>query len=116
MEYELLPIGTHCLITIRNCDAELLKYKHVVENLLNVIAKECELNVVAVSSHQFSPIGVTSVYVLAESHMSIHTYPENNAAYMDIFCCSKTFSPAKAHTVISRVFKDSIVDIQTVIR
>lgn len=86
-------IGKHCMITLTNIkNTELLKKIDVVESLLDIIADKCKFNVVAKSGHQFEPVGVTFVHVLAESHMSIHTYPENSAAYMDIFCCSPEFS------------------------
>jgi S-adenosylmethionine decarboxylase len=47
--------------------------------------------------HHFGPgDGVTGVALLAESHVSIHTWPERQYAAVDIFMCGKTSSPAKA--------------------
>lgn len=62
------------------------------------------LNEVSRAFHQFEPEGVTGVIVLAESHFSAHTYPENDRVYLDLFCCSKHFDPDRAADVISRVF------------
>ena len=110
-------IGKHCMITIRNIgNPEKLKYIKDVEPILDTIARECSLNVVTKSGHQFTPWGVTFVHVLAESHMSIHTYPENATAYMDIFCCSSSFSPDKAKEVIEHMFAPCTVECQTFIR
>ena len=114
---EYSHIGKHCMISIRDIsNVERLKYVQTVEEILDGIAKECGLNVVAKAGHQFSPWGVTYVHVLAESHMSIHTYPENGTAYMDIFCCSPTFSPEKACSVIQNVFQPCTVEFKTFIR
>lgn len=111
------PIGKHCMITIRNIgNPEKLKRLPDVEHALDIIARECGLNVVNKSGHQFDPWGVTFVHVLAESHMSIHTYPENSAAYMDIFCCSPSFSPEKAKAVIEQMFHPCTIDMATFTR
>ena len=46
-----------------------------------------------VSSHKFDPYGVTAVALLAESHISIHTWPEKNMAVCDVFTCGDTATP-----------------------
>lgn len=63
-----------------------------------------KLNEVSRAFHQFEPEGATGVIVLAESHFSAHTYPENDKVYLDLFCCSKDFDPDRAADVITRVF------------
>lgn len=80
------------------------------------IADECALTVVSRAFHQFEPIGVTGVLVLSESHFSVHTYPENNSVYLDIFCCSETFDPEKAGRTILRVFNATDAEWQVVSR
>ena len=47
-------------------------------------------------SHQFEPQGVTALALLAESHMSIHTWPENGYAAIDVFTCGRTATPEAA--------------------
>ena len=98
-------IGNHCIITISNIpNPEPLKYINMLKPLLEKIIIDCNLHVVNQAGHQFEPFGVTYVYVLSESHLSIHTYPEKASAYMDIFCCSDTFSPAAALQSITEIF------------
>lgn len=87
-----------------------------LEPLMDQIAKECNLTVVNRAFHQFEPIGVTGVLVLSESHFSVHTYPETNTLYLDIFCCSETFDPEKAGRIILRVFDASAAEWQVVLR
>jgi S-adenosylmethionine decarboxylase len=106
------PIGKHCLITIRSIpDSKQLERIESLKPLFDEIVKECDLHVVSETGFQFEPIGATYVYVLSESHMSIHTYPENNSAYMDIFCCNLTFNENKAFDIIKKFFKTN--DLQT---
>lgn len=59
-----------------------------IEPLMNSIIKIGNLNVLGVLKHQFIPIGATIIYLLAESHLSIHTYPEDNYLAMDLYCCN----------------------------
>ena len=47
-----------------------------------------------VCTHKFDPIGVTAIVMIAESHLSIHTWPEHRYAAIDIFTCSPTMQPA----------------------
>jgi S-adenosylmethionine decarboxylase proenzyme len=87
-----------------------------LEPLMEQIAEECDLLVVSRAFHQFEPVGVTGVLVLAESHFSVHTYPEKDAVYLDIFCCSEKFDPEHAGRVILRVMNASNAEWQVVIR
>ena len=64
------------------------------------IEKECVTacrfagaKVLSVQSHQFEPQGVTVLVLLAESHMSIHTFPEEGRAAVDLFTCGTHTSP-----------------------
>jgi len=110
-------IGTHLLITVQNLpNASVLNTVDGVKPLLQTIVDRCALNVVSEAGYQFEPIGATYVYVLSESHMSIHTYPEKNAAYMDIFCCNPEFDCEAAIETIKDVFNTDSVDYEVVYR
>ena len=87
-----------------------------LEPLMEQIADDCGLTVVSRAFHQFDPVGVTGVLVLSESHFSVHTYPENDSVYLDIFCCSETFDPEKAGRTILRVLEATGADWQVVVR
>ena len=52
------------------------------------------------SFHHFSPQGVSGVVVIAESHLSIHTWPEYGYAAVDIFTCGTSVEPEKAAEVL----------------
>jgi S-adenosylmethionine decarboxylase len=75
-----------------------------LEKIMKRIAERCGFHVVAQAFHQFEPHGVTGVLVLAESHFSAHTYPEDNKVHLDVFCCSDDFDPELTAQVIEEEF------------
>jgi S-adenosylmethionine decarboxylase proenzyme len=52
------------------------------------------------SFHRFSPQGVSGVVVIAESHLSVHTWPEYGYAAVDVFTCGSTVDPQRAADVL----------------
>jgi S-adenosylmethionine decarboxylase len=82
-----------------------IEYISDLQDKMDAVAKDCNFTVVACSFHQFDPVGVTGVLVLAESHFSAHTYPEDGKVYLDVFCCSPDFSPEDCAKSIFRHFK-----------
>jgi len=65
------------------------------------IAKAAKVEILNVSQHKFKPQGFTLVALLAESHMSFHTFPEKNIIRFDFFTCAKV-SPAVALNIIKK--------------
>ncbi len=63
-------------------------------------AIDCGAIVLGESFHHFNPQGVSGVVVIAESHLSIHTWPEYGYAAADIFTCGTTVEPEKAVEVL----------------
>lgn len=59
--------------------------------MLQAIIQECNLTVLNVSYHQFQPYGVTALYLLSESHVSIHTWPESNRFALDVYSCKEGY-------------------------
>ena len=60
-------------------------------------AQLSESTLLDVSSHKFSPCGVTAIQT-AESHISIHTWPENGLAVCDVFTCGEHTNPRSGAT------------------
>ena len=55
--------------------------------------------------HKFAPQGVTGIVCIAESHISIHTWPEHAYAAVDIFTCGKNFKPMEAAHLIAETLQ-----------
>jgi S-adenosylmethionine decarboxylase len=79
--------GKHLLLTLRGCDRDLLDDEQFLRNLVERAARESGATILTVVSHKFVPVGVTVVALLAESHASLHTYPESGYLFWDCFTC-----------------------------
>ena len=83
----------HILFTLRGCPFGLLDDEAHIRNVLANAATLSESTLLGIQSHKFQPQGVTAVALLAESHISIHTWPEKGMAVCDVFTCGDTAMP-----------------------
>ncbi len=82
------PLGTHVLLDLHEVDAAVLGDCTRIERLLLDAAAAAGARVLGARFHPFGPgQGVTGVLLLAESHISIHTWPEHGYAAVDVFMC-----------------------------
>jgi len=81
--------GKHYLIDLRDCDPEIIKSVVPTREIVLRAAKECGATILDDYFHQFQPIGVSGVVLIAESHISVHTWPESGFAAADIFTCGE---------------------------
>jgi S-adenosylmethionine decarboxylase len=79
------------LLDLEECDPKILNDLSKIKSLMTFAAKSAGATIVGDTFHKFSPIGVTGVISIAESHISIHTWPEHLYASVDIFSCGKKF-------------------------
>ena len=86
----------HLLLELYRCDREKLNDESFLRCILNRAAKLANANVLNLISNKFEPQGVTAIALLAESHISIHTWPESNYSAVDIFTCGKNMIPELA--------------------
>jgi len=83
-------LGRHLLLELRDCNKAVLDDLKYLENALVSAAEEAGATVLGKSFHQFAPQGVSGVVLIAESHLSLHTWPEHAYAAVDIFTCGTT--------------------------
>lgn len=83
-------LGKHCFTEAYNCDRELLDNEEFLKEQIIEAINKTKLTLLEISSYKFSPQGVTIVALLSESHISIHTWPENGSAALDVFTCGET--------------------------
>ena len=97
--------GKHLIAEIINItNFELLKTIEGVEPLMKKIIEEMRLTVVGEVKHQFQPYGATLLYLLSESHLSIHTYVEERYAAIDLYCCNPNIDMNAALDIIFNYF------------
>ena len=94
-------LGCHLLLELKDCNSELLNDLSYIRRVMIETAKDVGATIVGESFHQFSPQGVTGILAIAESHISIHTWPEYGYAAADIFSCGTSFRPREAATKLA---------------
>lgn len=97
---EHIALGRHLIAEVWSGDPNLLNDPAYLRNSVMEAARAGDLTVLDVLVHEFSPHGVTLVALLAESHLSIHTWPEHGYAAVDVFSCDG--DPEKALDVLVR--------------
>lgn len=108
--------GTHLLADLSGIAPDLLTDCARVEQLLRAAAEAAGARVLHSHFHAFGPgQGVTGVVLLAESHISIHTWPETGFAAADIFMCGQA-RPRLALEVIEHALQATHSEVRSVHR
>ena len=108
-------LGKQAIVEFYNCNQEKLNNSDFLEESLNNAARQAQATVVKSVFHKFSPHGVTGVIVIAESHLSIHTWPEYNYAAVDIFTCGEQIENQTALEIIKKALDSkfhSVVELK----
>lgn len=89
-------LGCHYLAEFAGCPADQIsRVEHVESGFLDILRRH-GASILGHTSHQFEPFGATVVVLLAESHASLHTWPENSAVCIDIFTCGDSLKAESA--------------------
>ena len=86
----------HILFTLKGCPYALLDDEAHVRAVLIGAAEVSQSELLDITTHKFVPHGVTGVAMLADSHISMHTWPENGMAVCDVFTCGEHTKPTLA--------------------
>lgn len=98
--------GKHLIVDVNNIiDYEVLEKVENMKVLMDEIITKNKLNVVGEVHKQFEPIGATCLYLLSESHLSCHTYPERRYLAIDLYCCDKNVDFENVLDIIYKFFK-----------
>ena len=102
---ELIHQSKHLLLELYKCDYEKLNDESFLRCTLNRAAKLAKATVLNLISNKFEPQGVTAIALLAESHISIHTWPESYYSAVDIFTCGQNMMPELASQYLIEALK-----------
>lgn len=98
-------LGRHIILEMWGCCTDIINNVDSVKEILKEATKSIQATLVDVMCHQFNPYGVTGVAILAESHISVHTWPEYGYAAADIFICGgNIIHPQNAASFIIQAF------------
>lgn len=89
-------VGKHCILELYDCDKSKLDDEAFLRTTITTAAKRAGATLLNLITHRFEPQGVTGLALLAESHISIHTWPETGYAAVDVFTCGDHTMPEKA--------------------
>jgi len=111
-----MTTGVHLIVDVYNINNhKLLETIDGVKPLMVKIIEVGELNVLGEMEHQFKPIGATILYLLSESHLSIHTYPEKCYCAIDVYCCKLILNFDDILDVIYKYFDCNCIILKKVI-
>lgn len=100
----MYALGKHLLLELKDCNQEVLNDLTYLQDAMLTAADQAGATVLEKYFHQFSPQGVSGAVIIAESHLSLHTWPEYGYAAVDIFTCGDTVSTeAAAEFLIQRL-------------
>jgi len=104
-DQKLIHKSKHFLLELYRCNCEKLNDESFLRCTLNRAAKLANATVLNLISNKFEPQGVTAIALLAESHISIHTWPESNYSAVDIFTCGRNMLPELASQYLIEALK-----------
>lgn len=93
-------VGKHCILELYDCNHLKLDDEAFLRNAITASAKRAGATLLNLITHPFDPQGVTGLALLAESHISIHTWPESGYAAVDVFTCGDHTMPERACAVL----------------
>jgi S-adenosylmethionine decarboxylase len=103
-------LGRELIVDVEDIeDNSVLETVEGVKPLMEKIIENCKLNVVGKCEHQFTPYGATMLYLLSESHLTIHTYPEKKACSINLYTCNISTDFIEALDVIYKFFKQPYI-------
>ena len=109
-------LGYQTLIELYGCSAELIDDENVVKKILLDLTDVVELTVVNSLIHHFSPIGVSCVIIIEESHIAVHTWPEYNYVAIDFFTCNQQYDIQQGIDYLREKFEAKKVEIKEIRR
>jgi S-adenosylmethionine decarboxylase len=111
---QVKSVGRHLILELWGC--RNLNSTETVERALRDVIRACDLTLLDLNVYPFTPIGVTGVAVVSESHVLIHTWPEHGYAAVDVFTCGERANPEAALPLLREHFEPERVQIMEISR
>lgn len=108
--------GRHLILDLYDCDQALLDNYEELERLLQVALNMAGAKILRMFGEKFQPQGVTLLALLAESHASIHTWPELGYAAIDLYTCGDTTNTHRAAEFLKTKLKSKQSEEKELVR
>jgi S-adenosylmethionine decarboxylase len=113
---DFLAEGEHVIADLWDCENNILNDPEKIKELLRIASLESGATPIKYLDHKFEPQGVTGIWILSESHCSVHTYPEIGYGHFDIFTCGSTCKPEAGIDLIIKILRPKIKKISKISR
>jgi len=107
----LNALGRQVLVEFYRCNLRILNDRDQIAAAMDEAARLSGATVVEKVFHLFNPHGISGVVVIAESHLSIHTWPEYGYAAVDLFTCGEEIQPERAFEHLKRILQAESVSV-----
>ena len=108
--------GKHLLCEVYEVEFSKLNSISQIKDMIYKCIEVSKATLLDEVSFKFSPHGVTVMALLAESHISVHTYPEDNAMFFDMFTCGFTCKPENCISVIKSMLDTNNIKKELIVR
>jgi S-adenosylmethionine decarboxylase len=107
-------IGRHIILEMWGC--QNLESVETAERALREMVVALDVHLLDLRVYPFSPVGVTGMAIVSESHLVIHTWPEYGYAAVDVFTCGSPRDPQDAVGVLRRLYKPERIGVMEINR
>jgi S-adenosylmethionine decarboxylase len=107
-------IGRHIILEMWGC--QNLDSVETAESALRDMVQALDVTLLDLKVYPFSPVGVTGMAIVSESHLVIHTWPEYGYAAVDVFTCGAPRDPQDAIGVLRRYFQPERIGVMEINR
>jgi S-adenosylmethionine decarboxylase len=107
-------VGRHLILEMWGCTN--LNSVDVAERALRDMVDALDVTLLDLKVYPFSPVGVTGMAIVSESHLVIHTWPELGYAAVDLFTCGVRRDPEAAVAVLRRYYEPEHVQVLEMVR
>ena len=106
-------MGAHVIVDLHG--ASNLDCEHSIRDAIDEIIEQTGATLLHQYFHRFTPLGITGVACLRESHISVHTWPEQGFAAFDIYMCGEA-QPERAIPILQAHFNPRRIEVRTLQR
>ncbi|MEQ1877578.1 MAG: adenosylmethionine decarboxylase [Bdellovibrionia bacterium] len=111
-----MSLGVHLLIEYENCDRKAINDRELVREKMLESVERSGATIVREVFHTFAPQGVSGVIVIAESHVTVHTWPEHGYAAVDVFTCGDKIKSIEIVNGLKSGFGAKDVHVKKILR